>query len=65
MVYRDEYMLEDFIKQALEVEDRCQLCYTLRLEATARQASDMGIPAFTSTLLISPYQKQEMIKAIG
>ena len=65
VVYRDEYMLEDFIKQALEVDDRCQLCYTPRLEAAARQASDMGIPVFTSTLLISPYQKHEMIKDIG
>ncbi|MCL7475298.1 MAG: epoxyqueuosine reductase QueH [Methanosarcinales archaeon] len=65
VVYRDEYMLEEFIKQAFEVEDRCQLCYTLRLEAAARQASDMGIPVYTSTLLISPYQKHEMIKDIG
>ncbi len=65
VVYRDEYMLEDFIKQAMEVDDRCHLCYTLRLEAAARQASDMGIPVFTSTLLISPYQKHEMIKDIG
>lgn len=65
VVYRDEYMLEDFIKQAMEVEDRCQLCYTFRLEAAARQASDMGIPIFTSTLLISPYQKHEVIKDIG
>ena len=65
VVYRDEYMLEDFIKQAMEVNDRCHLCYTLRLAAAARQASDMGIPVFTSTLLISPYQKHEMIKDIG
>lgn len=65
VVYRDEYMLEEFIRQALEMDDRCSLCYTLRLEAAARQASDMGMPMFTSTLLISPYQKHEMIREIG
>jgi predicted adenine nucleotide alpha hydrolase (AANH) superfamily ATPase len=65
VVYRDEYMLEEFIKEALEVEDRCRLCYTIRLKETACKASDMGIPVFTSTLLISPYQKHEMINDIA
>ncbi|MCL7415911.1 MAG: epoxyqueuosine reductase QueH [ANME-2 cluster archaeon] len=65
VVYRDEYLLEEFVKQALEVEDRCHLCYTTRLEAAARQASDRGISLFTTTLLISPYQKHEMIKDIA
>ncbi len=61
VVYKDEYMLEEFIGPALEVEDRCNLCYTIRLRETARYASDMGIDFFTTTLLISPYQKHEMI----
>ncbi|MDF1558477.1 MAG: epoxyqueuosine reductase QueH [ANME-2 cluster archaeon] len=65
VVYRDEYLLEEFVKQTLEVEDRCHLCYTIRLEAAARQASDMGISLFTTTLLISPYQKHKMIKDIA
>lgn len=63
--YRDEYMLEEFIRAALELDDRCQLCYHLRLEETARKASDMGVPVFTSTLLISPYQNHEIIKEIA
>jgi predicted adenine nucleotide alpha hydrolase (AANH) superfamily ATPase len=65
MVYNDEYMLEEFIKPALEINNRCSLCYAIRLKETARQASDMGYKSFTSTLLISPYQKHEMIQEIA
>jgi len=65
MVYKDDYMLEEFIKKTLEVEDRCSICYHIRLQEAARQASDKGIPAFTTTLLISPYQKHEMIKDVA
>lgn len=65
MVYKDEYMLEEFIKKALEVEDRCSICYHIRLQEAARQASDNGFSAFTTTLLISPYQKHEMIKDVA
>lgn len=65
VIYKDEYILEEFIKTALEVEDRCSICYHLRLQEAARQASDSGIAAFTSTLLISPYQKHDMIKEVA
>ncbi len=46
-------------------ETRCHMCYRVRLEATARKARDLGIPAFTTTLLVSPYQDQDMICEIG
>ncbi|HUV82659.1 MAG TPA: epoxyqueuosine reductase QueH [archaeon] len=65
VVYKDEYMLEEFIKKTLDVEDRCSICYQIRLLEAARQASDNGFPAFTTTLLISPYQKHEMIKDVA
>ncbi|HUV83843.1 MAG TPA: epoxyqueuosine reductase QueH [archaeon] len=65
VVYKDEYMLEDFIKKILDVEDRCSICYHIRLQEAARQASDNGFSAFTTTLLISPYQKHEMIKDVA
>ncbi|MCL6431834.1 MAG: epoxyqueuosine reductase QueH [Anaerolineae bacterium] len=45
--------------------ERCRKCYRLRLEAAAREAARLGIPAFTTTLLISPYQDQVALREIG
>lgn len=45
--------------------ERCRLCYSLRLEKTAEQASSQGFEAFATTLLISPYQDIPGIETIG
>jgi hypothetical protein len=45
--------------------ERCTFCYRLRLERTARLAAARGEDAFTSTLLISPYQDQAALRRIG
>jgi predicted adenine nucleotide alpha hydrolase (AANH) superfamily ATPase len=45
--------------------ERCRSCYGLRLEKTAEQARADGFEAFTTTLLISPYQDIEGIETIG
>lgn len=45
--------------------ERCRVCFRLRLETTARLARCRGFSAFSTTLLISPYQNQELIKEIG
>jgi len=45
--------------------ERCKFCYTLRLEKAAAKAHDEGFEAFSTTLLISPYQDYEHISAIG
>lgn len=44
---------------------RCPLCYELRLEKTAKTAKEKGYDAFTSTLLISPYQDIGRVREIG
>jgi len=44
---------------------RCAICYEMRLTQTARAAKAGGFPAFTTTLLISPYQDQELIRQLG
>jgi len=44
---------------------RCERCYRLRLGRTARRANAEGFEAFTTTLLISPYQDHGLIRAIG
>jgi hypothetical protein len=65
----DRYGLDLFI-DSLEhgrhgCEDRCPVCYRLRLEAAARKALELGKEGFTTTLLVSPYQQHALIRAIG
>jgi epoxyqueuosine reductase len=43
---------------------RCQVCWWLRMERTARFAKDKGFDAFTTTLLASPYQDHGKVKMI-
>jgi hypothetical protein len=45
--------------------ERCLSCYMLRLEKAAAKARDEGFEAFSTTLLISPYQDFEQITATG
>jgi len=44
---------------------RCQHCFRLRLSKTAETAHQMGFNSFTTTLLISPQQKHDLIREIG
>lgn len=62
MLWRDEYGLRPFIKEvADDIENRCDYCYKVRLEGTAQAAAENGFDAFTTTLLVSPYQDHEKI----
>lgn len=45
--------------------ERCYHCFRLRLSGTADFAHDGGFDAFTSTLLISPQQRHDLIKEVG
>ena len=44
-----------------ERSDRCNPCYSMRLEVAARMAAQHGIPYFSSTLLISPKKKMDKL----
>ncbi|MDR0473468.1 MAG: epoxyqueuosine reductase QueH, partial [Treponema sp.] len=44
---------------------RCAFCYRLRHEKAAALASERSYDAFSTTLLISPYQNHELIREIG
>jgi predicted adenine nucleotide alpha hydrolase (AANH) superfamily ATPase len=66
VVYRDEYLLEEFLKDVShQVEKRCQYCYSIRLEATAREAEKNGFDQFSTTLLQSTHQNHHLIREIG
>jgi predicted adenine nucleotide alpha hydrolase (AANH) superfamily ATPase len=47
------------------VAGRCAYCYRLRLERTAEAARQGGYDCFSTTLLISPYQRHDDIKKTG
>ena len=44
---------------------RCLLCYRLRLEMAAAYAKEHDFDAFSTTLLVSPYQQHDELKRIG
>lgn len=44
---------------------RCYKCYELRLEKTAKKASELNFDYFTTTLSISPYKLAKWINKIG
>lgn len=66
IMYDESYELEKFLQGALkDLDNRCHNCYVLRLTKTAECAKEKGFDSFSSTLLISPYQKHKLIKEIG
>lgn len=63
VIYNDEYLEREWLEY--KDNNRCKMCYNLRIDKTAHYASLNGYNAFTSTLLISPYQNHELIKELG
>ncbi|MEW5747055.1 MAG: epoxyqueuosine reductase QueH [Nitrospirota bacterium] len=62
----DRYGLEEYLRNVVgKEEQRCSYCYAVRLEAAARQAKERGADAFGTSLLVSPYQKFDLITALG
>ncbi|MFC1914169.1 epoxyqueuosine reductase QueH [Chloroflexota bacterium] len=60
------YDMPEYFRRVMGNESqRCQHCFDLRLTRTADTARQMGIPAFTTTLLISPHQKHDLLQKIG
>ena len=66
LIEQDEYGLRDFVRRVADhIEGRCADCYAIRLEQAAAYAAANGYDSFTTTLLVSPYQKHELIRQIG
>lgn len=55
--------LEKVRKTGLNRPNRCWTCYELRLMETARLAKEKGYDAFTTSLLVSPYQDTDALKS--
>lgn len=57
-----EYSLEECVRGMLaEPTVRCAYCYRMRLRYAAKFAKEHGYDAFSTTLLVSPYQKHALI----
>ncbi len=66
LIIDDSYDIIAFFRQVVGHEaERCQYCFRLRLSKTALAAHQKGFSAFTTTLLISPQQKHDLIREIG
>jgi predicted adenine nucleotide alpha hydrolase (AANH) superfamily ATPase len=66
VIIDSEYELDEFLRGVSFREgDRCRICYGMRLRRAARVAKKGGFDAFSSTLLVSPMQKHDLIKDIG
>ena len=66
-IFEEEYGLKEFCRNTIsDLENRCSnYCYKVRLEQTAKYAKENGYDSFSTTLLVSPYQKHEVLKEIG
>ena len=66
-----EYNHEEFLSAAAGLEnakeggERCEKCFRLRLNETARQAAGLGFEYFATTLTISPLKNAEKINLCG
>lgn len=66
LIVLDDYELDEFLRQAVFREgERCRFCYAMRLKRAAQVAKKGGFDAFTTTLLVSPFQKHNLIAEIG
>lgn len=62
------YDMERFfaeLRGVYTVPERCRACWRMRLEAAAEFARKNGFDLFTTSLLISPYQDQGIIRKLG
>lgn len=67
LIINEDYGLKEFCKNVVDnLDSRCaKYCYPVRLEQTAKFAKENGFDTFTTTLLVSPYQKHDVIHEMG
>jgi len=63
--YCEDFMEQEWLDFKGSNDERCTFCYETRLDKVALYASLNGFDAFTTTLLVSPYQKHDVIEELG
>lgn len=62
LIIDNTYGLREFCKNVIhDLSKRCFYCYDVRLNQTARYAAEHGFSAFSTTLLVSPFQNHDVI----
>jgi hypothetical protein len=70
-LYEDRYNHEEWLQTIRGLETcpeqgkRCEKCFEYTLGRTAQQADELGIPAFTTTLTISPHKVSKILFKLG
>ena len=66
LIVNEDYGLDEFCRNTInDIPNRCvNYCYNKRIGETVRYAAENGYNAFTTTLLVSPYQKHDELKKI-
>ena len=66
VVGESSYGLREYLRRVVNNEERkCSICYSWRLEETAKTASAFNFECFSSTLLYSRFQNHEQLKHVG
>ncbi|HIU64868.1 MAG TPA: epoxyqueuosine reductase QueH [Candidatus Avacidaminococcus intestinavium] len=66
LIVDKSYPLEECVRGMLEEPTiRCAYCYRVRLQQAADFAKANGYDCFSTTLLVSPFQKHDLIKEIA
>ncbi|MCX7959560.1 MAG: epoxyqueuosine reductase QueH [Deltaproteobacteria bacterium] len=61
----DWYRMTEKLRDRREGDIRCNICFAVRLDRTAREALSRGIECFTTTLTIAPMKNSKKIFRIG
>lgn len=59
------FKITEKYKQEPEKGRRCDICYAIRLERTARKAAELGFNSFTTVMSLSPWKKADVLNRIG
>lgn len=66
IVREDPYGLTEFLRAVVgREEERCPICYEMRLDRAASVARELGFDGFTTTMLVSTHQDHDLIKKLG
>ncbi len=63
--FAGEAQTAKWLQMAAKDTDRCIFCYRIRLEAAAQYAFQNKFKLFSTTLLVSPYQDNDIITSLG
>ena len=63
--YIEDFRQKDWESFNGQEAARCTMCYDIRMDKAASYAAANGFDAFATSLLVSPYQKHDLIRETG